>query len=178
MLALIQQNFGFYVATLVMWGFLMAFLFNLVKKSAAAKSDTTLMLMSLALFLSYLLADPLLSLTLGFEIFATSDGYFVWALFDFLTVLVIFFISKNRTLQEVPAKLYVFTGLSTNMAIFLVMYVDIQYSEPYVYWWFWDFYTVTVNLIDIMMLIALFSNKDFLGLVKLYRKVRGQAELA
>jgi hypothetical protein len=31
---------------------------------------------------------------------------------------------------------------------------------------------------DIMMLIALFSNKDFLGFVKLYRKVQGQAGAA
>ena len=58
------------------------------------------------------------------------------------------------------------------------MYIDINILENTEEWWLWGFYTVTVNIMDAMMLIALFSNKDFLGLVKLYRRIRGQAEPA
>ena len=57
------------------------------------------------------------------------------------------------------------------------MYYDINYAYTGD-WWFWSFYTVTVNVMDIMMLIALFSNKDFLGLVRLYKGLTGQARLA
>ena len=83
----------------------------------------------------------------------------------------------ERNLEQVPAKLYIYTGLIVNSSLFLGMYIDINYAYTGS-WWFWDVYSITVNLMDIMMLIALFSNKDFLGLVKLYRKVRGQAEPA
>jgi hypothetical protein len=89
----------------------------------------------------------------------------------------VWLIARKRNLTQAPAKLYIYTGLIVNSSLFLGIYFDINY----VYtgsWWFWDVYSITVNLMDIMMLIALFSNKDFLGLVKLYRKVRGQAETA
>ena len=90
---------------------------------------------------------------------------------------VIWLVAHQKTFLEVPAKLYIYTGLLVNTSLFLGMYYDINYTYTGE-WWFWDFYTITVNLMDMMMLIALFCNKDFLGLVKLYRSMRGQTKLA
>ncbi len=177
MLKLIQDNFGVYLAAFIMWGFLMSFLYNMVKKSSAPNGDKTVMWVSLALFISYMMSDPLLNVALGYDMLDSSFAYVIWALSDLTILLIVWLIARKRNLDQVPAKIYIYTGLLVNSSLFLGMYFDINY----VYtgsWWFWDVYSITVNLMDIMMLMSLFSSKDFLGLVKLYRKVRGQAEAA
>ncbi|HCV05576.1 MAG: hypothetical protein CMK63_09135 [Pseudoalteromonadaceae bacterium] len=177
MLKLIQENFGVYLAAFIMWGFLMSFLYNMVKKSSTPNGDKTLMWMSLALFISYMMSDPLLNIALGYNILDSSFAYMIWAVSDLLILLIISLIARGRKVTLVPAKLYIFTGLLINTSLFLGMYYDINYAYTGD-WWFWSFYTVTVNVMDIMMLIALFSNKDFLGLVRLYKGLTGQARLA
>ena len=177
MLKLIQDNFGVYLAAFIMWGFLMSFLYNMVKKSSAPNGDKTVMWISLALFISYMMSDPLLNIALGYDMLDSSFAYVIWALSDLTILLIVWLIARKRNLAQAPAKLYVYTGLLVNSSLFLAMYFDINYAYTGS-WWFWDVYSITVNLMDIMMLIALFSNKDFLGLVKLYRRVRGQAEPA
>lgn len=177
MLKLLQENFGLYLATFIMWGFLMAFLYNMVKKSSSPSGDKTVMWMALAMFISYMASDPLLNIAFGYNMLDSSFAYVIWAGSDLLMLAVIWLVAHQKTFLEVPAKLYIYTGLLVNTSLFLGMYYDINYTYTGE-WWFWDFYTITVNLMDMMMLIALFCNKDFLGLVKLYRSMRGQTKLA
>ena len=144
----------------------MAFLYNLVKKSAAPNGDGVLMWMSLAIFLSYLLSDPLLSLSVGVDIIYSINGYLIWAVNDLVILFIILFISRGRTVQSYPAKLYVIVGLTVNMLLFFSMHIDINVFRNFEPWWFWTFYSFTVNIMDVMMVIALLTNKDFLGLLK------------
>ncbi|WP_167850848.1 hypothetical protein [Pseudoalteromonas sp. KS88] len=164
-----QEYASLYLASLVMWSFLMAFLYNLVKKSAMPNSDGVLMWMSLAIFLSYLLSDPLLSLSVGVDIIYSINGYIIWAISDFVILLIILIITRKSRVQKLPAKLYVIIGLTVNMLLFLAMHIDINVLMHYEHWWFWTFYSITVNVMDVMMIIALLTNKDFLGLLGCYR---------
>ena len=161
-----QEYTSLYLASLVMWSFLMAFLYNLVKKSAIPNSDGVLMWMSLAIFLSYLFSDPLLSLSIGVDIIYSINGYLIWAVNDLVILFIILFISRGRTVQSYPAKLYVIVGLTVNMLLFFSMHIDINVFRNFEPWWFWTFYSFTVNIMDVMMVIALLTNKDFLGLLK------------
>lgn len=167
-----------YLATFIMWGFLMAFLYNMVSKSIVPNGDKTLMWISLTMFLSYLASDPLTSATFQIESMSYATAYVVWTALDLTCIGAILLITKDKSFYSYPAKLYVILGLLINCSLFISMYIDINILENTEEWWLWGFYTVTVNIVDAMMLIALFSNKDFLGLVKLYRRVRGQAEPA
>lgn len=167
-----------YLATFIMWGFLMAFLYNMVSKSIVPNGDKTLMWVSLTMFLSYLASDPLTSATFQIESMSYATAYIVWTALDLTCVATILLITKGKSNNSYPAKLYVILGLLINSALFISMYIDINILENTEEWWLWGFYTITVNTMDAMMLIALFSNKDFLGLVRLYKGLTGQARLA
>ena len=147
----------------------MVFLFNLVKKSASPKGDTALMSISLTIFLSYLFSDPLIISVFGFDILHSNATYIFWCSFDLVCLLVILRLTRGINLSKLPAKLYVITGLTVNMLLFLAMHIDINVLMHYEHWWFWTFYSITVNVMDVMMIIALLTNKDFLGLLGCYR---------
>ena len=89
----------------------MSFLYNMVKKSSTPNGDKTLMWMSLALFISYMMSDPLLNIALGYNILDSSFAYMIWAVSDLLILLIISLIARGRKVTLVPAKLYIFTGL-------------------------------------------------------------------
>lgn len=177
MIGVVQENIGLYLATFIMWGFLMAFLYNMVKKSSFPGGDGTKMWISFTMFISYMASDPLLNITFGYDILDTTLAYLIWACSDIVIFFIVWLISKSKSISDEPVKLYISIGLSVNISLFLGMYFDINYAYTGS-WWFWGVYSITVNLMDIMMLIALFSNKDFLGLVRLYKGLTGQARLA
>jgi len=45
------------------------------------------------------------------------------------------------------------------------MHIDVFVRGNYEPWWFWSFYTVVINIMDIIMVSILFIKKDFLMLV-------------
>jgi hypothetical protein len=49
------------------------------------------------------------------------------------------------------------------------MYVDIGLHQNKQRWWLWDVYSAGVNIIDFIMIIGLIINKDYLGLIRLYK---------
>lgn len=164
-----QEFSALYLASLVMWSFLMVFLYNLVKKSATPNGDKTLMWISLTIFLSYLCSDPLIISSLGFDLVHSQLTYLLWFFSDFICLFVILLISKHFSISALPAKLYIAIGLTVNMLLFLGMHIDINYFQSDEHWWFWGLYSVTVNIMDVMMVVALLCNKDFLGLLRGYQ---------
>ncbi|WP_140394336.1 hypothetical protein [Pseudoalteromonas sp. A601] len=149
----------------------MVFLFNLVKKSAFPKGDTALMAVSLTIFLFYLFSDPLIITVLGFDILHSSVTYLFWFSSNLVCLLIILRLTSGTYLGKLPAKLYIIIGLTVSMLLFLAMHIDINVLMNYEPWWFWTFYSITVNVMDVMMIIALLTNKDFLGLLGCYRWV-------
>ena len=94
MLEYLQEYLGVYLATFIMWGFLMAFLYNMVKKSSSVGGgDKTVMWIALAMFLSYMVSDPLLNATLGYNILNRTLAYLIWAASDLIMLSFIWFVT-------------------------------------------------------------------------------------
>jgi hypothetical protein len=50
------------------------------------------------------------------------------------------------------------------------MYLDIYINENRDAWFLWDLYAFSVNIIDLIMIVVLIVDRDFLGLHKLKNK--------
>ena len=68
---------------------------------------------------------------------------------------------------------YLLFGLSINSLLFLAMHIDVFVRGNYTPWWFWSFYTVVINMMDIIMVSIFFVKKDFLRLVHVMDKLAG-----
>lgn len=159
-----------YIGTIIVWGFLMAFLYNLVQESSSESKNRSPMWIALTIFISYMLSDPLL---IAYDFLLGYYAYFLWSALDFISIVIVCLITKNKSVTQVPAKVYIIFGLSFNILLFLGMAFDLRSGTSSERWWFWNVYAIGVNLSDIMMITALVVNKDFLGLVKAYKWLRG-----
>lgn len=155
-----------YIDAFIQWGFLMAMLYALV--SSINTLNKSLVYLATIMFFSYLLSDFL---------YIFQNAYLNWIFFDFATILIIFLALQVSSFQSSVAKNYIVSGLIINACLTYAIYVDLYInwnSEP---WWLWSLYSMGVNIIDLIMIIAIFINKDFLGLMKLKgRLFRSRAE--
>lgn len=151
-LARVGENLG----NFILWFFLIAFLFNL--SSSINKQDKSRVHISIIMLVSYFLSSFLSMET------TTYIDYFI---FDVITVLILM-LWRKRTLQPIPtAFYYLILGMSVNSCLFMGMHYDVQIKGNFDYWWFWAVYGFGVVTFDLVMVIALFINKDFLGFVRL-----------
>jgi len=155
-----------YIDAFIQWGFLMAMLYALV--SSINTLNKSLVYLATIMFFSYLIGDFLL---------VFKNVYLNWIFFDFATVCIIFIITKASSFESDVAKNYIVSGLLINACLTYAIYIDLYInwnSDP---WWLWSLYSMGVNIIDLLMIIAIFINKDFLGLMKLKgRLFRSRAE--
>jgi hypothetical protein len=145
-----------YIDAFIQWGFLMALLYTFV--SSINTANKLLVYLASIMFFSYLIGDFLL---------VFKNAYLNWIFFDFATILIIFLALKVSSFQSSVAKNYIVSGLIINACLTYAIYVDLYInwnSEP---WWLWSLYSMGVNVVDLLMIIAIFINKDFLGLMKL-----------
>ena len=145
-----------YIDAFIQWGFLMALLYTFV--SSINTPNKSLVYLATIMFFSYLLSDFL---------YIFKNVYLNWIFFDFATILIIFLALKVSSFQSSVAKNYIVSGLIINACLTYAIYIDLYInwnSEP---WWLWSLYSMGVNIIDLIMIIAIFINKDFLGLMKL-----------
>jgi len=158
----LTEFFGFFsLSALIMWGFLMAFFFNLFVYSLDVKRNTTLLLSSLIMVVSYSSSDYFLTWLSIYNI-----TYLDWALYDFST-LIFLFVTYQSIKKTTPSFLYLICGLLVNMSLLLAMHIDVFIYNNQEYWLLWSIYTFGVNLIDLIMIVALIVDRDFLGLHKL-----------
>ncbi|KAF7768753.1 hypothetical protein PCIT_a3247 [Pseudoalteromonas citrea] len=115
---------------------------------------------------SYFISNHLIDLTN-----ATSILYIEWAIYDLLTIAFIVIIHKCFSLTYSCAVKYVFAGLTINILLFLSLYTDLVLLGKPEHWWFWDFFSVGINTIDIIIVCVLIVNRDFLWLVRLQHKI-------
>ncbi|PCC12179.1 hypothetical protein [Pseudoalteromonas sp. JB197] len=162
----LAEFFGFFsLSALVMWGFLMAFLFNIFVFTLDVKRKSTLMLSSFILMLSYSATDYFFT-----WISYYNTTYFDWAVHDLITILCLG-LSYKVIKVTTPSFLYLTLGLSINMLLALLMHVDVFINNNTKPWFFWDAYTFGVTINDFIMIVALIVDRDFLGLHKLKSKV-------
>ena len=162
----LTEFFGFFsLSAFAMWGFLMAFFFNAFVYSLNIKRNSTLLLSSFIMMISYTASDYFLT----WLSVRTSD-YLDWAFYDLVTIITLsltYFLIKKTT----PSFLYLIVGLTFNSMFFLFMYFDVFIRENREPWLFWDIYTFSVNIIDLIMIVALIVDRDFLGLHTLKNKL-------
>ncbi|ASM49163.1 hypothetical protein PESP_a0990 [Pseudoalteromonas espejiana DSM 9414] len=54
-----------------------------------------------------------------------------------------------------------------------LMYIDVNLYKNNEHWFLWDAYSYSVFSIDLLMIVALIVDRDFLGLHKLKNKLFG-----
>ncbi|MDN3472960.1 hypothetical protein, partial [Pseudoalteromonas sp. APC 4026] len=126
--------------------------------SSINTANKLLVYLASIMFFSYLIGDFLL---------VFKNVYLNWIFFDFATVCIIFIITKASSFESDVAKNYIVSGLLINACLTYAIYIDLYInwnSDP---WWLWSLYSMGVNVVDLLMIIAIFINKDFLGLMKL-----------
>ncbi|CAM4169157.1 hypothetical protein [Pseudoalteromonas ostreae] len=163
----LTEHFGLSLGALVVWGFMMAFFFNLFLWFADLKRDKVLLITSFVAFISYFVSDHL------FTWFENSEIYLQWALYDIATLSLILtgaFIVKASL--KSPAFVYVVIGLLANTFLFLCMYYDLHIIENTKPWILWDVYSFGVNIIDFTMIVALIVDRDILGLIRLKNAIK------
>jgi len=67
--------------------------------------------------------------------------------------------------------LYLISGLFINLLLTLCMHIDMFVYGNQDPWIFWDIYTIAVFVIDLLMVVALIVDRDFLGLHTLKNKL-------
>ncbi|MBS3798383.1 hypothetical protein [Pseudoalteromonas sp. BDTF-M6] len=161
-----EKSLAVFMGGFVVWGFLMAMFFNLMLLGFKAKKDIQLVGVSILMFISYFTSDHF------YNIFSGSEIYLVWLIYDLITLFLIFlvcyFVKSNRS----AGVFYVVSGLIFNSVLFLCMHYDLAVkgnSEP---WWFWSFYSIGVNIVDLLMIIVLIVDRDILGLISLKNYVK------
>lgn len=151
---LILPEVSVYIGVLVQWGFLMAFLYSLV--TSINNSQKQAVWLSLVMAISYCLSTVI-------DIYNFS----YIELFCYDVVTLFFILSLRYYLPEKRISTYLLFGLSINSLLFLAMHIDVFVRGNYTPWWFWSFYTVVINIMDVTMVSIFFIKKDFLGLVRL-----------
>ncbi len=154
----ITENIGDVIGSFIEWGFLMAFLFNLV--THINKPDKRLVILAFIMMVSYFLSG----------IFNLSIySYLNWFYFDLLTITTILAWTYYAKIVAFNAIYYIVLGLFLNAILMICIFIDIVVIENRTPWALWSIYSFGVNTIDIMMLIALITNRDFLLFHKLCR---------
>ncbi|MEL0633432.1 hypothetical protein V6237_11675 [Pseudoalteromonas carrageenovora] len=149
---LISPEVSVYIGVFVQWGFLMAFLYSLA--TSINNSQKQAVWLSLVMAISYCLSTVI-------DIYNFS--YIELFCYDVATLFFILFL--RYFLPEKRMSTYLLLGLSINSLLFLAMHIDVFVCGNYEPWWFWSFYTVVINMMDIIMVSVFFVKKDFLRLV-------------
>lgn len=142
-----------YVSAFIQWGFLMAFLYCLVKSINTSHKSSL-----------YLAAIMLCSYVLSDYVYILNDVYLNWILYDFLTVAtIILAIKRSIVTSPVPAY-FIVIGLTINSLLVSLVYHDLYILGNTQEWWFWTFYSISVNTIDLLMIASLVINIDFINI--------------
>lgn len=156
----ISDVVGSLIGSFIEWGFLMAFLCNLV--THINKPDKRLVILAFIMMVSYFLSG-----IFNFSVYS----YMNWFYFDLLTITVIFSWGYFAKISSFCALYYAILGLFLNSLLMLSIYVDIVLLENRTPWGLWSIYSFGVNIIDITMIIALITNRDFLFIFKLGKAI-------
>ncbi len=144
----------------------LAFLLNLFFFVSGISKNISLLLASFLMAASYFTSNHFINLSAD-----RMYMYISWIVYDIVTIGMILFAHKLWKQKLCIAVKYVIFGLSLNALLCLFIHIDLRVlwnSEP---WWFWYFYTLAINTIDVIMVAALILDRDFLGMKFLKNKI-------
>ena len=143
------------ISAFISWGLMMALLFNLVSNSNPLQRVLSPLKLCLVINVSYL-ATSFINVSL--------NHYLLWAVADITTAILIALMYVKK--EPISAWYYCMYVLLANAAMHLLLYYDLYYIGTLKPWWYWSFYPIAINTNDIILIVALILNRDFLGLVR------------
>ena len=136
----------------------LAFLLNAFFYISSISKNLSLLITSAVMAMSYFTSNHFIDLSASRE-----NIYISWILYDILTILLI--ISLNKlTKQKVLlcGKVYDHWPYFECFILFLLIHIDLRVLDNREPWWFWYFYTLAINTIDVIMVASLILDRDFL----------------
>lgn len=159
----ISDVVGSLIGFFIEWGFLMVFFCNLV--IYINKLDKCFVILVFIMMVLYFLSG-----IFNFLVYS----YMNWFYFDLFIIIVIFFWGYFVKISFFCVFYYVILGLFLNFFLMFLIYVDIVFFENWILWGFWSIYFFGVNIIDIIMIIVLIINCDFLFIFKLGKVIESK----
>jgi len=147
----------------------LAFLLNSFFYISCISKNISLLITSTVMAVSYFTSNHFIDLSASTEFI-----YLTWIGYDILTISFILLINRIFNQKLCTAAKYVLVGLSLNALLCFLIHIDLKVlinREP---WWFWNFYTLGINSIDVVMVAALILDRDFLAISSIKRKFQKQ----
>ncbi|MBD56455.1 hypothetical protein AAEU31_06720 [Pseudoalteromonas sp. SSMSWG5] len=161
------SSLGLHFDTIIVLGMLLAFLLNLFFYVSELNKDKSLLITSFFMAVSYFSSNHFINLESS-----NTNLYIEWFIYDVITLAFIlishYFLSKT----SIAAK-YIYAGLVVNSVLYALIHIDLIVLWNREVWWFWTFYSIGVNVVDFLMIVALITNKDFLFISKIKRNLFG-----
>ena len=57
-------------------------------------------------------------------------------------------------------------GMAANASLSLLIHLDLRVFDNREPWWFWSLYTIAINAIDVLIVAALITGRDYLRVGK------------
>ncbi len=150
----------------ISWGLMMALLYNLVAYSEPYRRPRSPLKLCFIINISYLATS---------FVEVNMQQYVIWAAADIVTVIILLVLQRKAS--GYPASDYCVVVLLCNAALHLTLFYDLSFVSNIEPWWFWNFYPIAINVNDIILIMALVLNKDFLGLSRLVRLIFNQTDV-
>ncbi len=155
------SSLGLHFDTIIVLGMLLAFLLNLFFYVSELNQDKSLVITSFLMALSYFCSNHFIILEN-----ANENLYIKWFTYDLVTLIFIFVAHRVVNLTSTATK-YIYAGLMINSILYALIHIDLMVLWNREAWWFWTFYSFSVNVVDFLMIVALITNKDFLLIKKI-----------
>lgn len=158
------SSLGLHFDTIIVLGMLMAFLLNLFFYVSELNQDKSLVITSFFMAVSYFSSNHFIELESS-----NTNLYIEWFVYDLVTLIFIVVSHRFLSKTSIAAK-YIYVGLIINSVLYALIHIDLIVLWNREVWWFWTFYSIGVNVVDFLMIVALITNKDFLfvGKIKNY----------
>jgi hypothetical protein len=135
----------------------LAFLLNAFFYLSNISKNISLLLTSSVMAASYFTSNHYIDLS------STYYMYISWIAYDVVTIGLILLLSRIVKQNLCIAAKYTIFGLTLNAILCLLIHIDLRVLDNREPWWFWYFYTLAINTIDVIMVAALILDRDFLG---------------
>lgn len=134
----------------------LAFLLNAFFYLSNISKNISLLLTSFVMAASYFTSNHYIDLS------STYYMYLSWIAYDVVTIALIFLLSFLVKKKLCVAAKYTIIGLTLNAILCLLIHIDLRVLDNREPWWFWYFYTLAINTIDVIMVASLILDRDFL----------------
>jgi len=132
--------------------------------------------LSLVMFISYSILLPVEYSYWFSELRSVYLPNTLYLVLDLLTIIFILRFFKPKSETGKLCCLYLFVALSVNSSLFFLLQMDFLLTYHRLKeeggWWFWTVFSYGINGSDLIMVLVLVIQKDFLGWYKLSEKIK------